>query len=619
MILQLKNNGVSMKKITLALIPAVALAFVGCDLFGDDSSSSFFASQSGELVNATETESESYASQKIIEVDSSTAQLTITGLPSGKKIWMTKTNPTKTTISARYTRSVDSMVGASPNSKSTATESSGSGGGIIGWLPWLFGGSGEAAPCTTLALNTHLSMSVNPTAARSVISEPAKAVTQITPVVNSTTKQIFVDTNSAMSSYAKKTATLRAKSDYCYVWVIDDTDARRNKKYWTESPTLSEKGQQINSKIAQSIADNFDEIYPMVREVFGNESDKIIYQANNIYDMNTYSDTGTKVNIVVYDIGNDFGSSSGGGTVGYFYAKDYYYQYNSGAAAYSNAGKYFYIDAYYTANETAMVYSTLAHEFQHMVDFGVKTMSSFETAKKQDDVLQSSSWYNEMKSMLCEDIMKNYLEESNEPDFTDDDSPFSRLPMFCRHYYDTGLEYKTNGSYDVYYSYANNYAFGAWAARNYGGVSFINKIATNKYVDIESITNAAGTSITELLKAYTQDCVLNRSGHGFNKEVTQTKFTSNGYDYPLDAVDLWGLKTVLKNSYSDYKKAGATSDISSFYSYDGPVYFSYNSQTELRPYGFTLVLVGKTSGSTATLNFNTSNIDNAQKTYIIIE
>ncbi|WP_294430474.1 hypothetical protein [uncultured Treponema sp.] len=604
-----------MKKIILASLSLSVLAFSGCGLTDD----SLFSSHSGDLVTASGTKSEEYsasASPNIIEVSPTTAQISISGLSSGKTIWMTKTNPTKTGISAKYTRAVSSVSGLT-TATGNATASSSSGGNLINTILGWFtrSASGEHYEgCLSATLNSRLDFSELANRSLAAGPAPSKAVTQINPVVNSTTKSIYIDVNSSMSKYEAKTATLRAKGEYCYVWVIGTGN---ESTYWTQG---SASGEKINASIAQSVADNFDKIYPMVRKVFGEESDKILYQARYINDMSDYSNTGKMVNIVVYDIANDYnGEKPNGGTLGYFYAKDYYADYAKGVAAYSNKGKYFYIDAYYTANETATVYSTLAHEFQHMVDFGVKTMKTFEkTFKTSKTTLQSGSWYNEMKSMLCEDIMKDYL-EANNSNFTDDDSPFQRLPMFCRHYYDTGLEYKESGTYDVYYSYANNYAFGAWAARTYGGVDFINKIATNDYVDIASITAASGTSISEMLKYYTAACLFQESNYGFNKKLTQTKYSSNGYSYPLEAIDLWTLNNVLTDSYNSFRKSGASGKISSFYSYDGPVYFGYNAQQDLRPYGFTLVKVGTANSSTITLKFNTSDIDNAQKTYIIIE
>lgn len=622
-LLQPLTHGVLMKKLLLASAFLAIWGFTACEVTLLDSNTLLSQdSQSGNLVSASGAESASYSSSvspNIIEVSPATASLTISGLSSGKTVWMTKTNPSKNVISSSYTRYVSSVSGLTTSSGNVSTSSSDSGG--TGWIPWIFHNEGSE-PCVSLRLNASLP-ALSLSESRSLLpSEALQSVVQISPVVNSTPKNIYVDTNSDMSAFAAKKATLRASGAYCYVWVIDDRDFLGNSKYWTSGSVSKSSdgkgGQQINSEIAQSIADNFDKIYPMVRKVFGQESDKIIYQAKSISEMSSWSDTGTKVNIVVYDIGNDYSSTSSdtGGTVGYFYSKDYYYQYNNGDAAYSNAGKYFYIDAYYTANETAMVYSTLAHEFQHMVDFGVKTMASLE--KNTRSPLQSSTWYNEMKSMLCEDIMKNYLEEANS-DFTDDDSPFRRFPMFCRHYYDTGLEYKTSGTYDVYYSYANNYAFGAWAARNYGGLSFINKIATNNYVDIDSITAASGCSIEEMLKKYTAACLVNKEKYGFNIALDKSDFEENNYYYPLDAVNLWDLKKLLPDSYSTFKKNNPTADISSYYSFAGPVYFGYNSQKDLRPYGFALSKVGTTTSSTITLNFNRSNIDDAQRTYIIIE
>ena len=603
-----------MKKSTFKFISVFmlsALAFAGCKLNNDDDDGySIFKSKSGELVTASGTDTQTYrasTSPNIIPVSNTTATLTINGLSTGQKIWMTKTNPTsKATEYTRYIESASSISLSGGNISSGTSD----GGGIIDWITGILTGNGNEEspiPCLTAQLNANLALELSESSARSAFepSEPLKFVTQITPVVNSTTKQIYVDTNSAMTKYAKKTATLRAKGTYCYVWVVDG--------YYG---TVTDKGQTINSSIAKSIADTFDEIYPMVRTVFGNESDKIIYNdgTGNLKiasdGMSSYSDTGKIVNIVVYDIGNDYNPNSSGGTVGYFYSKDYYYNYNKSAAAYSNAGKYFYIDAYYAANKTEMVYSTLAHGVQHMVDFGVKTV---ETAGK----VSSSSWYNEMKSMLCEDIMKNYFETKFSGKFSDEDSPFGRLPMFRRHYYDNGLEYK-NGSPDVYYSYANNYAFGAWAARNYGGVTFINKIATNSSVDVDSITAASRANIESMLKDYTAACVINKSDYGFNKSLTQNSFTSNNYTYPLDSINLWELNAVLPTTYAQHQKQ-ARSDISKYYSFKGPVYFGYNEKQTLRPYGIAIAKVGTTQGPTITINFNTNNVDDAQRTYIIIE
>ena len=563
---------------------------------GSSSSDSGISSSSSQ-----ETLTETYsASSCIFEIDSTVGTLELSGLSSGQAVYMIKTNPTDSAISAAYTRYVSSAEGISLSSGNVSSSStSSSSGGTSASSPWSHGhGSNH---CRTLSLNENLNPASLISSSRAS-SSSLYAATQISPVVDETTKSIYVDNDSDISTFKSRTSTLRALGEYCYVWVVGDSSSTT---YWTEESLSSGSGgEQINSEIAQSIADNFDKIYPMVRNVFGNESDNLIYGGKQ-YSMETYSDTGTKVNIVVYDIGMDYSSSSGGDVVGYFYAKDYYTGSSQSVCKYSNSGKYFYIDAYYSANYTSMVFSTLAHEFQHMVDWGVKYM-------EQD--ISTETWFNEMLSMLCEDMMKQYLEENN-CDFSDDDSPLSRLPMFNCHYYDTGLEYKTSGTYDVYYSYANNYAFGAWLLRNYGGMALLNKLSTNAFADIDSIENATGFSMETLLKEYGKACLINESGSGFNLAVDSEDYSWEGYNYPLDAINLWSLEESLPDLY---ETCSSSSSYSSFYTFDGPVYFGYNKQQEIRPYGFTLSKVGTVTDSEAEITFSTGTSSGSQKVYILI-
>lgn len=580
-----------MKKTIYALF--ILISLFGCSFSTEKVDENNFPSFPSSSTEATTTYAYSASSSpNIIEIDSDVSNICISGVPKGKIIWLTKTNPTNKEISKSLTRYVTTAKNISLSKPISLARA------VTDDL-----NNEILTHCRSLCLNAELSPISQSRAVTNGL-ENAETV-EVKDYSIGDSKYIYVDIDSNLKTFLPKQAKLRAKGTTCYVWVIDE------EKYWTETATsaLKNGGEQINSEIAQKLADNFDKIYPLVRNIFGNESDKIIVRQNltynyTDYDLNSYSDTGTKINIVIYDIGNNTSVDPDNSAIGYFHTKDYYYK----CINYSNSGKYIYIDSYYAANKTSVIYSTLAHEFQHMIDFSKKTIGS-------KGSLRSSEWYNEMKSMLCEDIMRNYLKEIN-PDFTDDESPFHRLPMFCRHYYDVGLEYRTGSNYE-YYSYANNYAFGAWAARNYGGLSFIKKIATNNYVDIDSITSAAGDTIENMLKNYSAACVINKEGFGFQKSVTQTEDTINGYSYSLDSINLWGLKELLINSYKTYKRLNS-SDISAIFSFEGPVSFTYNSQNALRPYGFTLTNVGTATDSEVILNL-TKTTENSHKTYIIIE
>lgn len=565
-------------------------------------------------------------------------------------------------------------------------------------------------------------------------------------VVDSTTKAIYVDQDSNISTFSKETTTLRAMGTYCNVWIVSDN-------YTSGS---SSSGEKISSSLAKTLAEKFDAIYPMVRKIFGDESEKIYlynsstfasstssaslsssdtttatssdtwtYESSSpVYEigsdissitisglssgqevylaktntssseavsssysryvsegsgltlstaesssdqtgsgsgspkssitnfvapvdlspsrfakgsrsarsastisevsMSDYDDTGSytvngtsyqKVNIVVYDIGNDYTASSGSSTgiVGYFYAKDYYYSSSTTNSVidYSNVGKYFYIDAYYAVDYTDTVYSTLAHEFQHMINWGVKDM---------DQGLDPSTWYNEMMSMLSEDMMRNYL------GLDYDDAPEDRLPLFERCYKDNGLEYRSTSSYLTLLSYANSYAFGAWVLRQFGGVQVLADMSSNAYVDMSSVVHAVnsvnGTSYDaeDLLKMYAEACIFNTTDSSyayptFNQAAAETLSYSDDsttYTYPLEALDLWNLADLFTSSFtSSYSNT-------TYYKYDGPELYGYNAAYEIRPYGMTLVDVGEVTDSTVTLTFST-NGSGTEHLYIMVQ
>lgn len=534
----------------------------------------------------------------IFEISSSVSSVTIEGLSSGKTIYLTKTNPTSSAISSSYTRYVTGASGISLSSGDITSSSSSSGSSSSPTFP----GTSGPRHCISLSLTDALPQ-IEESSSRSATS----SITKVTPAsytqsdVGSATRSIYIDQDSDISTFKAETATLRALGEYCYVWVVSDN--------WTSS---SASGEKINSEIAEKIASNFDSMYLKIRNVFGEESN---YLSSNTsltsqIAMSDYSETGEIVNIVIYDIGKDYSNNTNSGSVvGYFYAKDYFYLSNpSSVYKYSNKGKYFYVDAYFAVAYTSTVYSTLAHEFQHMIDFGVKTM---------DQGIESSTAHNEMKSMLCEDIMYGTI-EAIDSEFSEEDSPVSRLPLFNRHYADVGLEYKTS-SPEVYYSYANNYAFGAWLLRAYGGITLLHEFATNDAADETSIIKALGTTgsetdtMEELLKAYSMNCVLGENGSGFKTELSASDLTFEGYEYTLNPIDIWNLADMLPESYAECK------DSADYYKFDGPYLYGYKTQTELRPYGMALHVIGTAEDESVTIQFNTSGISTNQRVYVVVE
>ena len=434
-----------------------------------------------------------------------------------------------------------------------------------------------------------------------VVGEPLKSVKTWS---EGSTKDLWIDVpanrgsgvkDSAViqgTSYTKRQATLQAIGTNCYVWVVS--------------------GDGSNLSIdAKSLATKFDDMYSKIRNVFGYESDKIIYVSGGrevIGPISSVSDTGSKVNIVVYDIGGDYKTGQSAGVVGYFWAKDYYskdFATTNGRdnpISLTNEGKYFYVDSGFLKDYASMVYSTLAHEFQHMINFGEKTMTSMETATTSADVANFSTWFTEMLSMVCEDMVQQYLV------IDDKDSSIGRLPVFAQYYYGSGLTDWLDGN-NVIVSYAGAYAFGAYLARNYGGTALIKEIATNNYVDQQAITQALkklgkNETFESVFKKYVQALVLDNPPSTGN--IPSFNKTADGINGKMKAIDIFNLEGVdergLKKRFS-------------------PVLFSPFSEkrVDLRPYGFTLHKVGNTnSAGSFSLTFS-SPVNSSEKVYLLIQ
>ncbi|MBO3445216.1 cell wall-binding repeat-containing protein [Clostridium sp. CCUG 7971] len=140
----------------------------------------------------------------------------------------------------------------------------------------------------------------------------------------------------------------------------------------------------ITKEEATSIGKEFEKnIYNLVRNNFGNESDV---------------DGDSKINILCYDIIDNF-EATGAYTQGYFSPKDLYNVKNS------NKCEMFYIDTYPSMGmgskkDVSEVYSVLAHEFQHMVNYNENVLK--ENGQDMD------VWMNEGLSLAAEQI---YLKE----------------------------------------------------------------------------------------------------------------------------------------------------------------------------------------------------------------
>ena len=351
---------------------------------------------------------------------------------------------------------------------------------------------------------------------------PLGAVFPSSPTVGAAT-ELWVESTFGSGNWVQKPATLKALGTWGNIWVMDDlttfTDTR-----------------------AQEMSDKFDLIYPIETSLLGND-----FGGWNI---------DSKIQILVYDIGYKIGEPT---TLGYFWGKDMYP--NTGSYSISNEAAMFYINGNagaYSAFGADEFYSTLVHEFQHMIHFSRKEGGS-------------ESWYNEMLSMLAEDVISPLIGIGP----TNVGHPIQgRIPTFLSGYYRAGITEWGPNDISTLYSYAIDYAFGAYLLRNYGGAELLQEMMANNSTDIDSITAALitvngnnGLSFEKALRRFGEAMVFGGTNmpadvQSFDKTVTKT---IGAYTYTAAKFNIW----------SDF---GSTK----------PKIFGSTEQFELRPHSLTV-------------------------------
>ena len=346
---------------------------------------------------------------------------------------------------------------------------------------------------------------------------------------------------------------LKELGEHCNVWCVEKDSA-----YMMKNP--------LSSYVFTQVREKFDEIYPVQIQIFGDNkfSDSKWSNLLQKYD--------GKVNILIYDIANDACESQTGGVYGFFHSLDFHTDSN-----YSNKTECINVDSFFFNKDTEGSFQTLFHEFQHLENFVNKVVLSSNNRSV-------STWYNEMLSMLSEDIFTDLLGIELE------NAPANRLNFFNAYYplgfyqWRSGSDYFPSG--DVYISYANSYAFGAYLLRNFGGIKLIKEICQNDFVDEESITKALkslGKNLTfyDVLLNFYQIFFENKS-YSLNKEFSDNSF---GCKLNIKAIDLKKFPATKEIPYFVYDNANYSSkkfpvSAYSFSVYKNPYGYSVNDVQE---------------------------------------
>ncbi len=300
-----------------------------------------------------------------------------------------------------------------------------------------------------------------------------------------------------------------------------------------------------------------NDIHDWVTNIFGPPWGTFPSQYNTVLILDTAA---SDINILLYDIdGDGFPSSSEGRTVGFFYARDNFSR-SSGiqGTATSNQLLMFYIDApVFSGNASdaswdisdkwpSNVISTLAHEFQHMINFYQKSVLLD---------ANSETWVNEMTSMVTEDLVADKALVNgprgvsyNNASAGNPGNTSGRLPLFNL-YNDVAVTQWLNDA-EALKSYSINYALGAYLARNFGGAQFFrNVVQCNKgdYTAIDYALSQTGSGLrfADILQRWGAAVLLSYNtvapaGLQYNKGDWFTNTLS--IEYNLGSINLYNYK-----------------------------------------------------------------------------
>lgn len=248
--------------------------------------------------------------------------------------------------------------------------------------------------------------------------------------------------------YMPKSAKCVAVGNHCIIWNHDVDEIK------------------LLENDFQKLAEKFDLLYEEETALVGSNK----YPVKKLpYMINPQK----RIDIFLDDLWDDLSEENT--IVGYHSSEDLFT-----GTTYSNSSQIIYIDSLFVKKYPQTAWSTLIHEFNHLLNFCVK----------QDKIFQNSdgnyTWYTEMLSMLAEDALQEFMSLDNIS------SPKKRLIEYLNKggtAYSPFSNFNITGD-EIYNQYASTYAFGAYLVRNYGGLDLIHEIATNDDINELSIINA---------------------------------------------------------------------------------------------------------------------------------
>lgn len=343
----------------------------------------------------------------------------------------------------------------------------------------------------------------------------------------------------------------------------------RTVNIWVKEGTVIDNAYVTN--LLENFAKNDDNIYSTLTNIYGAEWGTHSYS-------NLIPYTG-EIDILVTPLNQYYDSSASGFVMGYFAPVDTFKQtyldetYGSSVHT-SNERNMFYIDSNLFFKNTSLsaekeayyhdeIYSTLAHEFTHMLMW------------YQKYILRSSSaetWLDETMAMISEDLMDDKITlesgtlEGSKSRIDEFNATYNNIPVIDK-----------DSSYDLE-NYASDGVFGLYLTRAYGtsSLAFLKNIMQSTYTSYDAIENVTGESFSTILQNYGKALMLSSDSTITSSKISMNKTFSTSYGsytYNFEPVNIFNtssyntfnyLSSAVEGSGTSFRKikvsTGATGD-----------------------------------------------------------
>jgi hypothetical protein len=347
--------------------------------------------------------------------------------------------------------------------------------------------------------SSETALSVNRNAAQSAASVTALG----------DTREFYADVSSS-DTPTPVTATLKYTGTYCKIWVANNN--------FDDTSSTNTSDNKVNQTQIRELAKTFDTIYPLETNLLG-------YEYGGGQNGSGGADGDPRIQILLCDIDGDSGKPRDGYTLGYFNPYDEYNTVNS------NMAEIFYLDCEILDKNLTVIYSTLIHEFNHMINFNTKVI-------RQDNWSNWETWETEMLSMLAEDVIGPLIGINID---NKDHVINMRIPAWLCNYASYGvMQWDIRNPYDYY---SPNYAFGAYLVRNFGGPALLSDIAkssdSGKTALDRSLRKIGNVDLQHAMTRFGEALIYGTDKpagvYSLNKSVTGK---IGGYSYTFHAFDV---------------------------------------------------------------------------------